>query len=1353
MTKIDYNTSEYIVIYAYSLPHVTTHTGHIKVGKANIKLSDYALALDKDKAIEESARKRINEQLGTAQINYNLEISPILGIRDNGSSFMDHDVHAVLKRSGIPCVSLVEGKTRSEWFKTTPETVNNAIEAVKKGCHSLNADQIVADSGGISFYKGSQTVAIERTLKAINAGKKHFLWDAKMRFGKTLTALEVVRQMKYGKTLIITHRPEVGKEWFDAFNALFGGTDYKYGSRDEGERIQTLQNQFLRGANGQIANPFVYFASIQYLRHEVKSAEKLSILNDEWDMVIVDEADEGIKTALADEVLLEIKEKCKFMLMLSGTPFNLLEDYKEDEIFSWDYTAEQELKARWDELYPDEPNPYYKLPKLSIFIYDLNKYIAQDNGDPLFIDLYDKAFNFKEFFRTDEDGTFKHERYVKQFLDLISKESDSNFPYSTPEFRAQLRHTLWMVPGVKEARALEKLLNNHSVFTHFKIANVAGDGNEEMAETKSRNIVKKAITDDPMDAYSITISCGKMTRGVSVPEWSAVFMLSNTSSASTYLQTVFRGQTPWEHDGILKTECFVFDFAPDRTLKVVAEVMNIRKKKPTTSEVKEATGKFLNFCPVISATHGEMKPFSAQKLLHAIKKVAIQKVTRNGFDDPRLYNIENLEHCSDEDLADFAELNKIVGQSKGEQAENKVKMADNGLTKEQYEKAEKAAKKPKRERTPEEEELLRRKREIAEQRKTRISILRGISIRMPMLIFGYKVDKDGHEIKPDDEISLEQFIENVDDESWVEFMPEGVTKDMLREKFAKYYDDEVFIGAGIDIRLRALAADLLPPSERVAEIAEIFKGFKNPDKETVLTPWRVVNMHMSSTLGGSDFNDMIEFDEDKTQKGQQLGLPNWIDQGDVSQIWDDSDAKILEINSKSGLYPLLCAYNFYTRRLPEAIRGGNKTEEDVFRKLWDDIVNRNIFVLCKSPMAVTIAERTLVGYTGAHTNVVYIQDLIKKLKTPSFDFRTTLIQLFREKGVDIVKFDAVVGNPPYQEMNSVNKMSRSIYPQFVEGAVNVGDMVSIVMPARWMSGEDGPYKETSGFVGKMKSFGIKNFTLYPNSQDLFSGVDIKGGICYFTLDPTYQGKTHYSLIEHGKTHETDTSFANKLDDNIIIRYPELTNIVEKIDFGAAGANFKESLASMKTLVSSWNPYGFISDLFVKNNEKVERISEDRQAENDWEIIGLLKGKRVRRFIPYDALKKNHEGAMAYKVLLPRANGSGVFGEVFSTPMLGLPMLIATDTFLQVGQFDNQLEAENLLKYVKTKFYRAMVGVKKTAVFNYKDAFTFVPQQDWSANSDIDWSRSIAEIDQQLYRKYGLDPHEIDFIEARVKAME
>ena len=189
------------------------------------------------------------------------------------------------------------------------------------------------------------------------------------------------------------------------------------------------------------------------------------------------------------------------------------------------------------------------------------------------------------------------------------------------------------------------------------------------------------------------------------------------------------------------------------------------------------------------------------------------------------------------------------------------------------------------------------------------------------------------------------------------------------------------------------------------------------------------------------------------------------------------------------------------------------------------------------------------------------------------------------------------------------------------------------------------------------------------------------------------------------------------------------------------------------MIKSRNPFGFISDFFVKNNEKVSRISEKQVSPDDYKIIGLIKGKREFRYIPNEALKKNIDGAKAYKVFIPRANGSGVFGEVFSTPMLGTPMLICTDTFLQVGQFDNSIEAENLLKYVKTKFFRAMVGVKKTAVFNYKDAFSFVPIQDFTAESDIDWSKSIIEIDQQLYKKYNLNDKEIAFIEEKVRPME
>ena len=345
-----------------------------------------------------------------------------------------------------------------------------------------------------------------------------------------------------------------------------------------------------------------------------------------------------------------------------------------------------------------------------------------------------------------------------------------------------------------------------------------------------------------------------------------------------------------------------------------------------------------------------------------------------------------------------------------------------------------------------------------------------------------------------------------------------------------------------------------------------------------------------------------------------------------------------------------------------------------------------------------------------------------------------------------MKFDFCVGNPPYQEMNSKNKMSRSVYPDYVKSAKNIASSVSLVMPARWMSGENGPYRETQGFIGEMlKENHLKAFTLYPNSIDLFSNVDIKGGVCFFIWDKNYsKDEVRYTLCENGKNKTINTSF--RIADNIIIRFPELVSILQK-SFSRNPVG-----SSMKTLVSSWNPFGFVSDLFVKNNEGVSRISEDKKQNDDYLVHGLLSGKRVIRYIPNNELKKNLEGAKAYKCFLPRANGSGVFGEVFSTPMIGTPMMICTDTFLQVGQFDNKTEAESLLKYIKTKYFRAMVGIRKTAVFNYKDCFEYVPLQDFTDKSDIDWSKPIHEIDQQLYKKYGLNKDEINFIETHVKEM-
>ena len=354
------------------------------------------------------------------------------------------------------------------------------------------------------------------------------------------------------------------------------------------------------------------------------------------------------------------------------------------------------------------------------------------------------------------------------------------------------------------------------------------------------------------------------------------------------------------------------------------------------------------------------------------------------------------------------------------------------------------------------------------------------------------------------------------------------------------------------------------------------------------------------------------------------------------------------------------------------------------------------------------------------------------------------------KGGKYMKFDFVIGNPPYQEMNSSNKMSRSVYPDFVRESKKIGKKISLIMPARWTSGESGPYKETKGFIDEMINGNhIKSFVLYPNSTDLFNNVDIKGGVCFYVYNNDYsKDEVNYTLVENGKKKNAKVSF--RIADNIIIRFPELISILK---------NSRNQLSdSMKTLVSSRNPFGFVSDLFVKNNEGVSRISETKICDNDYMVYGLLNSKRTIRYIPNNDLKKNLSGAKSWKVLIPRANGSGAFGEVFSTPIIGTPiigtpMMVCTDTFLQVGQFDNEIEAENLLKYVKSKYFRAMVGIKKTAVFNYKDCFEFVPLQDFTNHSDIDWTKSIHEIDLQLYKKYGLNQEEIEFIESHVKEMK
>lgn len=1341
MAQIFNQAFEQKLIYVYRI-NDTAHEGILKIGEASCNAGMAYFAFEPNcKELNAAAKDRIRHQTQTSGVTFELLYTEATAYMKgkNLIVFQDHDIHDILVRSGIKRKIFDTEHKANEWFYTDLETVKKAIAAAKEGRTSLNASEITTDRSPVIF-RPEQTEAIEKTIKQFkkSGGSHQMLWNAKMRFGKTLSTLEVVKRMNYNRTLILTHRPVVDSGWFEDYGKIFyDRNDFYYFSKKNGGDPTEEENfhEMIHKAddNGMKDFHFIYFASIQDMRGSElvggKFAKNEEIFNINWDLIIIDEAHEGTQTELGKAVLSKCRKDNTRILHLSGTPFNLMDDFKEDEIYTWDYVMEQRAKAEWDKIHQGDPNPYSILPKLSIYTYNLGKLY------PEYADA-DIAFNFREFFRVDKEGDFIHEANVKQFLDLLTKEdTDSNYPYSTEEYRQNFRHSLWMIPGVKEAKALSKLLQEHPVFSQFAIANVAGDGDEEEEEKEALKKVEKAIGSHPEDSYSITLSCGRLTTGVSVKPWTACFMLSGSfnTAASTYMQTIFRVQTPAVIGGKQKEECFVFDFAPDRTLKVIAETAKISSKAgKTTNNDREILGEFLNFCPIIGFEGSQMKAYNTEKMLGQLKKAYIERVVKNGFEDSYLYNDELL-HMDKLALEEFSKLKEIIGSTKAQGSTGDININAQGLTDEQYELLQmpEIREKPVKELTPKQQEALAQEKEIKKNRDTAISILRGISIRMPLLMYGADLQKnlDGTE----DAITLDNFCDLVDDLSWEEFMPKGVTKEIFGQ-FKKYYDSDVFRESGVKIRKMARAADKLSIEERIERISSIFATFRNPDKETVLTPWRVVNMHLGKSLGGWCF-----YDKDYNE---QILEPELIKQNEITDEVFKKNTHILEINSKSGLYALYCAYSVYRTRAKLEL--GPKPTREMEIDLWKKVLAENIFLICKTPMAKKIVQRTLAGFTGTKVNAHYFEDLVNQLKNKPENFisKVSKTNYWKKDGNEDMKFDAIVGNPPYQIMATGEANgSDPIYHLFIDAACKLGEKVSFIHPARFLFNAGKTPKDWNEKMLNDEHYKVVQY--WANSGDVFPTVDIKGGVAV-----TYWDKN--------KTFEKIGTF---------VAYDELRTILKKV----LESNFKtfadlvytRTLYRFTDVLYKENPWaesrpskGHLYDMSSNALDMFPELFFDEKPNDGKEyarIYGLANKKRSYKWIKksYVKIPDNFD---FYKVLVPAANGSGAIGEVLSTPVIGQPVIGHTETFLSVGKFNTQEEAENCMKYIKTKFARAMLGTLKITQHNIQETWLNVPLQDFTTNSDIDWNQSIPEIDKQLYKKYNLSKDEIEFIESKVKEM-
>lgn len=1261
---------------------------------------------------------------------------------------------------------------------------------------------------------------------------RQFLWNAKMRFGKTICAMQLMRELDVKRTLIITHRPVVGESWLQAFKQVVGSKSsepkvkgnrdihktYAFGMRSDDES-ETVGNFYdLQSFVETPGNHYAFFVSMQYIRlselvnskTQAKNAGKelgngnstskenemlkADILKTDWDLIIIDEAHEGTLTSLGKGVIQDfLKKETTKMLYLSGTPFNLYEDFKEDEIYTWDYIAEQTAKHNWDLEHPNGKNPYAELPKMNIFTYDITKNI--DN-------ILDQTgvFSFPEFFRTwtgnpkadnasmpeGAKGRFVHEPEVSEFLDLLcKKDAENNFPFSTNEYRQMFRHTLWVVSHVNEAAALEQLLKEHKIFRHFTIVNVAGRSETDEQNENALDKVLKAIGDNPEKTSTITISCGRLTTGVTVAPWTAVFYLKGGDRAATYMQTIFRVQSPYKtHEGKIKKECYVFDFAPDRALKIVAETAKFssmatakEKKKQEGDEEKtqemrdkETVREFIELCPVLSMDGGKMSPMDVNDIYKQLENVFIDRLVRKGFDDPCLYNQDELNKVNPEiinhigehggkapdekrkDASKSVDLSHMTPEERAEWEENKrqkiaeaKKKVEEKLKKDEEFKAQwEAMSDEEREDwlKAEAERIARREKakEEREEFKKRMTNIRGIALRIPLLMYGGADAGD-----PKDELTVDNFTRKIKDESWTEFMPKGISKEDFN-KIRKCFNATRFEEAGKKYRALTREADFMHIDERIRQITEIFSYFRNPDKETVLTPWRVVNMHMSDTIGG-----WCWYDESFDEKTGMLCTPRYVDQGDVTrQLFDNVDlagevqTKILEINSKTGLYPLYVTYSLFRRRLEEYIKAECIEKETVSAQeeqvVWDDIVENNMYVICNTPMAKGITHRTLFGFrqVDQKANIKNVQlieraskdqeGLVKELKSVGFWKGNSSKQE--------MKFNAVVGNPPYQIMDGggTGSSATPIYNKFVDLAKLLNpNNVSMIIPAKWYTGGKGLDEFRANMLNDKQL--IKLFD-YEDSRDCFPTVDIAGGVCYFLWNKGSDNKCVVTSIL-GSFRNESTRYLNEHD--TFIRNQKVLDIINK--------------------VKSQTFTGFLSQtVYVSKPFGIRSFQRGFPAKPGRNIS--LFGSDGITYMEEKDVPQNKEIVDKWKVIMSKASAEHA-GQtdangrkrIVSRLEVLPPYTICTESYLLLDIFDNEEEAQNLKKYIRTCFTRFLLASILITQNIVRDKFKFVPIQNYKNNSDIDWSQSIPDIDRQLYTKYNLSDDEIAFIEKMIKPMD
>ena len=630
---------------------------------------------------QETVNQRMKQHYPTITPSQSWKLEgEFLAIKDDGSYFKDFAVHKMLEKMGVKRIA-------GEWFFCDIDTVKNAILNIKQ------AKTFERQRTQDFKMRPEQQTAVNKTAHYFQSIKQdkhnqnrtpHFLWNAKMRFGKTFATYQLAKKMNWQRVLILTFKPAVKSAWQQDLITHSDFNEWQFISRDSELTINNYDK----------SKPMVYFASFQDVLGKDKygnikaSNEWLHTLN--WDCVVFDEYHFGAwrdsaKGLFAKDDELEQKQirdeydemevdtknidfdenelpiTTEHYLYLSGTPFRAIAsgEFIEEQIFNWTYGDEQREKLNWDNSPHKQEwgdNPYLSLPQMMLLTYQLPEHMRNVATQGEF-----NEFDLGEFFKADGGGKtakFKHQTYVQKWLDLIRDNLDEMIvtnlkqgntkppmPFSDVNLLNSLLHTLWFLPTVASCYAMANLLKAPNNQFYHDYAIIVAAGNNAGMGDKALEPVKKAMGDNPLSNKSITLSCGKLMTGVSVPAWTGIFMLRNCASPETYFQAGFRVQTPWVIQGddgvnIIKNQCYIFDFAPNRALRQIADYAH--KLNPTESNPESKVAEFIAFLPVLAYDGSAMQQVDAKQLLDMAMSGTTATLLARRWQSALLVNVDDI---------------------------------------------------------------------------------------------------------------------------------------------------------------------------------------------------------------------------------------------------------------------------------------------------------------------------------------------------------------------------------------------------------------------------------------------------------------------------------------------------------------------------------------------------------------------------------------------------------------------------------------------------------------------------------------------------------------------------------------